>query len=76
MSPRRLAIRNQVPHPLGPLSAERSLEPSPTTHATLPPHTLPRKDPFRCPISIPSRERLRVVLRPLELRARHAAERH
>ncbi|GFT42976.1 hypothetical protein TNCV_1615421 [Trichonephila clavipes] len=34
----------------GPLSAERSLEPSPTTHATLPPHTLPRKGPFRCPM--------------------------
>ncbi|GFT54621.1 hypothetical protein TNCV_344991 [Trichonephila clavipes] len=29
------------------------VQPSPTTHATRPPHTLPRKDPFRCPISDP-----------------------
>ncbi|GFQ81882.1 uncharacterized protein TNCT_358591 [Trichonephila clavata] len=46
-------------------SAERTSKPSPVTHVTPPPHTLPRKGPFHCPNNIPRGKGYRVVLRPL-----------
>ncbi|GFR32340.1 hypothetical protein TNCT_245701 [Trichonephila clavata] len=53
---------NESPLPSHPLprpstsrtfSAERTSKPSPATHATLPPHTLPRNGPSHCPNSSP-----------------------
>ncbi|GFR18862.1 hypothetical protein TNCT_441181 [Trichonephila clavata] len=76
---------NESPLPSHPLprpstsrtfSAERTSKPSPATHATLPPHTLPRKGPFHCPNSIPRGRGYRVVLRPLRAKARYAADRY